>query len=210
MRTGKLAAVAAAVALLVPASAHAQLIKVTPKVGVHFRSSSVTQIQDDLGNTLDFEQLGSSSLAVGLNAEIGFPVLPFGLRGDVVLGTNTEAAVSDPGTQAELAELESTLLGASGSLVLRPLSILPFVDPYLLGGAGFTSAGYDASDVQDLSEDALPSDRNFALHAGVGSDLSLGGLNLQAEVTDYIWGFDTDLDVTHDVFATVGLGFSFP
>ncbi|MFB6240717.1 MAG: hypothetical protein ABEJ46_04020, partial [Gemmatimonadota bacterium] len=119
---------------------------------------------------------------------------------------NSSATLRDVTTGAVTDSLESSLVAASGSLVLRPLSFLPLLDPYLLGGAGFTTANYDVTQVQGASDLELPSDRTFALHAGVGTDLKLGGLRLQAEATDYVTGIDTDGDMTHDVFVTAGLG----
>lgn len=205
MRTLRLTAVAAVAAALVPAAAEAQLVKITPKVGGYFRSASVEQIRDDAGNAFDFERKEVSTLAIGANLEVEVPGSPVNVRGDLALATDTEARLSDPaGVSSE--DLESSLVAASGSLVLRPLSFLPLVDPYLLGGAGFTSANYDATQVQGASDLELPSDRSFALHAGVGTDLELGGLRLQAEATDYVTGIDTDGDLNHDVFITAGLG----
>lgn len=199
MRKLQLTAAALLAAVLIPATASAQLVKITPKVGGHFSSSSIASIEDDAGNAFNLGERSVSSFAFGANAEIGAPGFPLGLRGDVVLATGNEATL-------DTEQLESTLLGASGSLVLRPLSMLPFVDPYLLGGGGFTSTSYDASQFQG----DLPTDREFALHTGVGTDISLGGTRLQVEATDYVTGIDTDFDVQHDIFVTAGLGFSFP
>ncbi len=197
MRRLKLTALALLAAVLIPATASAQLVKITPKVGAHFSSETVMGIEDQVGSTISERSI--SSFAFGANAEVGAPGFPLGLRADVLLSTNSEATL-------DTEELESTLLGASGSLVLRPLSVLPFVDPYLLGGGGFTSTSYDAT---EFAGD-LPTDRQFALHTGVGTDISLGGTRIQIEATDYITNLDTDFDVQHDVFVTAGLGFSFP
>lgn len=197
MRSLKLTALALLAAVFIPATASAQLVKITPKVGAHFRSDGVRGIEQQAGEFITERSI--SSFAFGANVELGAPALPLGLRGDVVLSTGNEATLNTE-------ELESTLLGVSGSLVLRPLSMLPFVDPYLLGGGGFTSAGYDATQ----TDGDLPTDREFALHTGIGTDVSLGGTRLQVEATDYITGISTDFDVQHDVFLTAGLGFSFP
>lgn len=196
MRSLEITAVAVLAAVLIPATASAQLVKITPKVGGHFSSETVMEIGDQAQTSITEQSV--SSFAFGANAELGAVGLPVAVRGDVVLSTGNEATL---GTE----QLESTLLGASGSVVLRPLAMLPFVDPYLLGGAGLTSTSYDATDFQDL-----PTDREFALHTGVGTDVSLGGARLQVEATDYVTGIGTDFDVQHDVFVTAGLGFSFP
>lgn len=197
MRRLQLTVIALLAAVLIPAAASAQLVKITPKVGAHFSGETVRGIEDQVGTAITEQSV--SSFAFGANAELGAPGLPLGLRGDVVLSTGNEATL---GTE----QLESTLVGVSGSLVLRPLSMLPLVDPYLLGGAGFTSTNYDATGF----EGDLPTDREFALHTGLGTDISLGGTRLQIEATDYITGVGTDFDVQHDVFVTAGLGFSLP
>lgn len=197
MRNLKLTVIAVLAALFIPATASAQLVKVTPKIGAHFADASVRNVDDQVGTTISERSV--SSFAFGANAEVGAPGFPLGLRADVVLGTGNEATV-------DTEQLESTLVGVSGSLVLRPFSMFPFVDPYVLGGGGFTSTSYDATQF----EGDLPTDREFALHTGLGTDISLGGTRLQVEATDYITGIDSDFDVQHDIFVTAGLGFSFP
>lgn len=204
MRTLRLTAVAAVAAALVPAAAEAQLVKITPKVGGYFRSGSAAEIVDRADR--QFERREVSSLAFGANLEVDVPGSPLNVRGDLALATNSSATLRDVTTGAVTDSLESSLVAASGSLVLRPLSFLPLLDPYLLGGAGFTSANFDVTEVEGASDLELPSDRSFALHAGVGTDLELGGLRLQAEATDYVTGIDTDGDLNHDVFITAGLG----
>lgn len=203
MRILRLTAIAAVAAALVPAAAEAQLVKITPKVGGYFRSGAAAEILERVDR--QFERREVSSLALGANVEINLPGSPLDVRGDVALATSTSATLSG-GPGAPVDSLESSLVAASGSLVLRPLSFLPLLDPYLLGGAGFTSTNYDVTEVQGVSDLDLPSDRSFALHAGVGTDLKLGGLRLQGEATDYVTGLDTDFDVSHDVFVTVGVG----
>lgn len=201
MRAMKPAGVALALALVVPAAAPAQIVKLTPKAGGYFRAASVNQIRDEAGDSFDFGREEVSTLAVGANLEIDLPASPIGFRGDVSVATNTSASLTGgPGSPEDL---ESSLVAASGGLVLRPLTFLPLVDPYVTGGAGFTATDYDAEAVNEL-----PSDRSFALHAGVGSDLQLGGLRLQGEVADYITGIEGVGDVTHEVFVTAGLGLS--
>lgn len=202
MRLEKVAAAAAALALLVPASAPAQIVKLTPKVGGYFRAASVNDIQDEAGQSFSLERREVSTLALGANVEIDIPASPIGVRGDVSVATDTDASLTGSG-QGDAEELESALVAVSGGLVLRPLTFLPLVDPYVTGGAGFTTTNYDSEAI-----DELPSDRSFALHAGIGSDLQLGGIRLQGEVADYITGIDDDGDVTHEVFVTAGLGLS--
>lgn len=199
MRTPRLAGLVVLAALLVPATASAQMVKLTPKIGGHFASASVEQAGDEVQR--DFRRMEVSALALGANVEIDLPGSPVGVRGDVLVGTNTEASFS--GFPADT--LESSLVAVAGDLVLRPLTFLPLLDPYVLGGAGFTSTDFESPEALDVEP---PSNRDFALHAGLGTDVKLGGVRLQAEATDYITGIGDDGDVRHDVFVTAGLGFS--
>lgn len=201
-RSGSLA-LAATLLLTVPAAATAQgMIKITPKIGGYFQSENVQEIDD---GAREVQRTGSSSLALGANVEIGLPGSPIGIRGDVSLGT--DATVTSEGLDGE-EEIDATLLGVAADAVFRPLSFLPIIDPYGLVGAGFTNTSFDDDDsslIPGVNE--LPDEREFALHAGIGTDVMLGGARLQAEVTDYISGLVSDSDTGHNVFFTVGLGF---
>ena len=179
---------------LTPAVAGAQgLIRVTPKVGAYFQSESVHEIED---GAQEIARSGESTFAYGLNVDVGIPASPLDLRGDVLIASGAE--VSRQGISGSPTG-EAKLLGVSGSLVFRPLSFLPLVDPYLLGGGGFTSTSYEGG------IDA-PDQRDFALHAGIGTDVVLGGVRLQVEATDYISNIGGGGDTLHNVFGTVGLG----
>lgn len=177
-----------------PAVADAQgLIRVTPKVGAYFQSESVHQIDD---GALEVQRSGESTFAFGANVDVGIPASPLDLRGDVMVASG--ATVSSQGIEGDVTG-DADVLGVSASLVFRPLSFLPLVDPYLLGGGGFTSTSYGGGF-------EAPDEREFALHAGLGTDVSLGGVRLQAEATDYISNLGGEGDTLHNVFATVGLG----
>lgn len=179
---------------LTPAVADAQgLIRVTPKVGAYFQSESVHQIDD---GALEVQRSGESTFAFGANVDVGIPASPLDLRGDVMVASG--ATVSSQGIEGDVTG-DADVLGVSASLVFRPLSFLPLVDPYLLGGGGFTSTSYGGGF-------EAPDEREFALHAGLGTDVSLGGIRLQAEATDYISNLGGEGDTLHNVFATVGLG----
>lgn len=198
MRPDRIATAAVAAALLVPAAAPAQMIKLTPKIGGFFRASSVDRIEDEAGNSFDFERKEVSTFAFGVNVEIDLPGSPLGVRGDASVATNTSASLE--GTEGDV---ESSLVAASGGVVLRPLSFLPLLDPYVTGGLGFTSTDYGADEVGEL-----PTDRSFAFHGALGTDVKLGGLRVQGEVADYVSGITDDTEVAHNVFVTVGLGLS--
>lgn len=201
MRTSGSLALAMTLLLTVSGAATGQgLIKITPKIGGYFQSENVQEIDD---GAREVQRTGSSSLALGANVEIGLPGSPIGIRGDVSLGT--DATVTSEGLDGEI---DATLLGVAADAVFRPLSFLPIIDPYGLVGAGFTSTSFDDDDSSLLpGVNELPDEREFALHAGVGTDVALGGARLQAEVTDYISGLVSDSETGHNVFFTVGLGF---
>lgn len=187
--------------LTIPGAAAAQgVIKITPKIGGYFQSENIQEIDD---GAREVQRTGSSSLALGANVEIGLPGSPIGIRGDVSLGT--DASVTSEGVDGEI---DATLLGVAADAVFRPLSFLPIIDPYGLVGAGFTNTSFDDDESSLLpGVNELPDEREFALHAGIGTDVALGGARVQAEVTDYIAGLVSDSETGHNVFFTVGLGF---
>lgn len=203
MRRSSNLLLAALLAVSLPGAAAAQgLVQITPKIGGWYQSESVQEIDD---GAREVQRTGSTNLALGANVEIGLPGSPVGIRGDLSLGTN--ATVTRSTIEGD-EEMEATVLALAGDAVFRPLSFLPFVDPYALIGAGFTSTSFEDEDAQQLfGIDDLPDDREFALHAGVGTDVSLGGIRLQVEATDYIVGLTSDSETGHDVFFTAGLGF---
>lgn len=202
MRSSGSLALAVILLLTVPGAAAAQgVIKITPKIGGYFQSENVQEIDD---GAREVQRTGSSSLALGANVEIGLPGSPIGIRGDVSLGT--DATVTTEGLDGE-EEIDATLLGVAADAVFRPLSFLPIIDPYGLVGAGFTNTSFDDDSSLLPGVNELPDEREFALHAGIGTDVALGGARLQAEVTDYISGLVSDSDTGHNVFFTVGLGF---
>ncbi len=188
MRTLTLTMVALVALALAPGTAGAQLLEVTPKIGGYFQSESVHEI-DDGARTV--ARTGETSFAFGANVNVGVPGSPLDLRGDVMVATG--ATVSEEGVQGD--ETDASLVGLAASLVLRPLSFVPVVDPYLLGGGGFTSTSYSGGFDAD--------ERDFALHAGIGTDVALGPVDLQVEATDYV--SDLGGDTLHNVFGTVGL-----
>lgn len=193
MRTLKLAIAMALGIALVPEGAAGQLLEVTPKAGGYFQSKSVHEIEE--GARTVFRK-GETTFAFGANVDVGVPGSPLDLRGDLMVATG--ATVSEQ--KGVEGDTDADLVGLSASLVLRPLSFLPVVDPYLLGGGGYTSTSYSGAFKADESD--------FAVHAGLGTDVTLGPVNLQVEATDYISNLGGSGDTVHDVFGTVGVGFA--
>ena len=186
--------VLAAFALLVPAVAHAQRITVTPAIGVYIPASDLYELRDNADQIVNVDKEGT--LALGANIEAGF------LRGSIAYASG--AQLNQRGVQNQDDIGEGKLLAVAADLVLRPIPRLIIVQPYLIAGAGLRREDYSYDD--DGISDALPSDKSdFAFHAGLGVDLSLGGLGLVAEVTDFITKDEGDKWDQHDAFAFVGL-----
>lgn len=185
----------AAVALLVPAVVHAQGISVTPSVGVYIPASDLYQLRDEAQLiTVDKE----GTFAFGVNVEAGI------LRGSLAYASG--AQLNERGVQNQDNIGDGKLLAVAADLVLRPIPRLIIVQPYLIAGAGLRREDYDYDN--DGIGNALPGDQSdFALHAGLGLDVSLGSLGLVAEITDFITQNEEDEWDQHDAFAFVGLKF---
>jgi hypothetical protein len=187
--------VMAAGALLIPAAANAQGISVTPAVGVYIPASDLYNLRDEAQQiTVDKE----GAFALGLNIEAGI------LRGTIAYASG--AQLNERGVQNQDDIGDGQLLAVAADLVLRPIPRLIIVQPYIIAGAGLRREDYDYND--DGIGNALPSDQSdFAFHAGLGLDVSLGGLGLTAEITDFITQDEDDKWDQHDAFAFVGLKF---
>lgn len=185
--------VLAAAGLLTPAAARAQSISVTPAIGVYIPASDLYDLRDEAQQiTVDKE----GTLALGLNVEAGM------LRGSVAYASG--AQLNQRGVQNQDDIGEGKLLAVAADLVLRPIPRLIIVQPYLVAGAGLRREDFSYED--DGIGNALPSDQSdFALHAGLGLDVSLGRLGLVAEVTDFITQDQEDKWDQHDAFGFVGL-----
>ena len=184
--------VLAASVLLVPGAASAQGIKVTPSVGVYIPASDLYQLRDQSQQlTVDKE----GTLAFGVNVELGM------LRGTVAYASG--AQLNERGVQNQDDIGEGKLLAVAADLVLRPIPRLILVQPYVIAGAGLRREDYDYN---SGVAGAFPSDQSdFALHAGLGLDVSLGGLGLTAEISDFVTQDEDDKWAQHDAFAFVGL-----
>lgn len=185
-----------AAALLLPAAAHAQGISVTPSIGIYIPASDLYELRDNADQIVRVDREGT--LALGANVQLGM------LRGSVAYATG--AQLNEGGVSGQDDIGEGKLLAVAADLVLRPIPRLIIVQPYLIAGAGLRREDYSFDD--DGVSNALPSDKSdFALHAGLGVDVSLGGLGLVAEVTDFITQDEGDKWDQHDAFAFVGLKF---
>lgn len=195
MRTATLAI--AALAVLAAAPLHAQApavdLNLVPKIGYFVPLSDLTTAR---GTFEDVETKLKNSFAIGLAAELDVLLLPVDLR------ANLEYAM-DTGIE-DVDGSDGTLLVLTGDLVFRPLPT-PFLQPYLIGGAGIKQ--YDLSFGTLGDEDSS----DLTLHLGAGLDLKFGPLSIMAEASDYISWFEqaTSSDssskrIQNDVFVMIG------
>mgnify|MGYP001225354002 CR=1 FL=1 len=202
-------AVLAAVTLLVTvaANASAQRIQVVPRAGVFVSGSSLGEVRE---GTEAIKADLEGGLGVGLGIELGMPVSPVGFRAGFDYATDSK--ISTSGINEGSAEAGAKLLAVAGDLVFRPLPQLLVVQPYLLAGAGLKRYDFEVSELDAGVRDIFESQTDFALHGGAGLDVSLGAIALRAEVSDYLSWFqlasESEKEMQHDVFATVGLRIS--
>lgn len=193
MRKVLLFAVVMLGAAALPGVLHAQGITVTPQIGVYVPGDDFESLRAG-ADSIRVDNEGT--LALGLNIDLGI------LRGSVAYASS--AKLNRRGVLGQDQIGEGKVLAVAGDLVLRPIPRLLILQPYLLAGAGLRRADYDYED--DGLSDAFPkNDSDFALHAGVGADLTLGPIGISAEITDFISKSDEDKWNRHDAFGFVGL-----
>jgi len=185
--------VLAAAAMLAPVAAQAQGISLTPSVGMYIPASDLYALRDGATQaTIDKE----GTFALGMNIDFGM------LRGTVAYASG--AQINQRGVTNQENIGDGKLLAVAGDLVLRPIPRLLIVQPYVIAGAGFRQENYSYND-SGISG-AMPADqRDFALHAGLGADISLGRFAVVAEFSDFITKDEEDKWKQHDGFGFVGL-----
>lgn len=185
--------VLAAAAMLAPVAAQAQGISLTPSVGMYIPASDLYQLRDGATQaTIDKE----GTFALGMNIDFGM------LRGTIAYASG--AQINQRGVTNQENIGDGKLLAVAGDVVLRPIPRLLIVQPYVIAGAGFRQENYSYND-SGISG-AMPADqRDFALHAGLGADISLGRFAVVAEFSDFITKDEEDKWKQHDGFGFVGL-----
>lgn len=103
---------------------------------------------------------------------------------------------------------DGDILTVTGHLLYR--IPIPVVQPFFGGGAGYKSLSFE--DATALETD---SESDFTGVALAGVFVGLGGVDIRAEVRDYISTFDDpgatdDANLQHDVAILAGLTFGFP
>ena len=188
MKTYRVLSSAAALVAIVALPMRAQ-ISITPMVGGYIPASNVNQVT---GSAQGIAKTRDGTLSLGANVELGM------LRGTLMYASGTtikNASKEDLG--------KGSVLAAGADLVIRPLPRI-FVQPYLIAGAA--QKFYKYSDTPSFFVDG-ESDRDFALHGGIGADLMFGSMGVAAELTDFMSkGADKKWNV-HDAFLMVGMKF---
>jgi len=161
-------------------------ISVTPMIGGYVPATDVNQIGSSAENIAKTRE---GTLSLGLNVDLG------PLRGTLAYASGT--TIKNASSQ-EIGK--GNVLAAAADFVIRPLPRI-LVQPYLLAGAGKKFYKYDASATlaSGATKDA------FALHGGIGADLSLGKMGVVAELTDFLSKGAEDKWNAHDAFLMVGL-----
>jgi hypothetical protein len=171
--------------LAATAAAHAQ-ISVTPMIGGYVPATDVNQIG---GSAENIAKTRDGTLSLGLNVDLG------PLRGTLAYASGT--TIKNASSQSIG---KGNVLAAAADFVIRPLPRI-LVQPYLLVGGGKKFYRYDASTTLGSGVDKAA----FALHGGVGADLSLGKLGVVAELTDFLSKGAEDKWNAHDAFLMFGV-----
>lgn len=171
---------------LAAASAASAQISVTPMIGGYVPATDVNQIGGSAENLATNRE---GTLSLGLNVDLG------PLRGTLAYASGStikNASSQDIG--------KGNVLAAAADFVIRPLPRI-LVQPYVLVGAGRKFYKYDASAALGSGVDK----EAFALHGGIGADLSLGKMGVVAELTDFLSKGAEDKWNAHDAFLMFGV-----
>jgi hypothetical protein len=173
------------ICLAVASTAGAQ-ISVTPMIGGYVPATDVNQIG---GSAENLAKTREGTLSLGLNVDLG------PLRGTLAYASGTTIKNANSQNIGK-----GNVLAAAADFVIRPLPRI-LVQPYLLAGAGRKFYRYDASTALGSGVDK----EAFALHGGIGADLSLGKMGVVAELTDFLSKGAEDKWNAHDAFLMFGL-----
>jgi hypothetical protein len=165
-------------------------VAVTAMAGGYVPASDVNQVT---GSASNIAKTRDGTLSLGANVDFGM------LRLSTAYATGTtikNASRQDIG--------KGSVLATTADLVIRPLPRI-LVQPYIVAGAGEKFYKYDESPTLFSG-----GDRNaFAVHGGLGADVTLGSMGVIAELTDFVSkGADNKWNV-HDAFLMAGLKFHF-
>jgi hypothetical protein len=190
--------------------------RLLPSIGLYAPVSDFGEVRESgVGGAVEFGK-AESTLALGLAAEFGSGEGALAFRANLVYGTQSDVPID--GVGCETCSARSTLLVATGGVVLRPLPTLVVVRPYLLAGAGIKRFDFDRDSFEDEGFSGVLGDGSDAtLQLGLGTDLVLGGLSLFVEGNAYLSrydpgggaAFDSDSDVRTDMVLSAGVSLGF-
>lgn len=177
-------------------------VRLIPQAGLYASVSDLGTVNSSEGVVNVGENETSFALGLTLEAGSGGAV---GFRLTGLYGTDSEIPVGGIGCTGSACDLRSTLLGLSGSAVLRPITSGSPILPYLVAGAGLKRYDFD-HDSESPVRDALDDESKATGVLGLGFDWNLGILKGNLELMDYISGSVLDEgNAQHDFFLTVGL-----
>src|SRR5262245_15051080 len=102
----------------------------------------------------------------------------------------------------------SSVLALSAGVVLRQLPRIAAVQPYVVAGAGIKHHTFSPG-ASAILYDGFEGESAFALHAGLGAELTLDRrLGVVVELSDFLSPDNLDKWKTHDALATAGLRMS--
>jgi opacity protein-like surface antigen len=196
-----LASILSLSALFFPVHAQAQY-RLIPQVGLYTSVSDLGTV--DTADGIREVGENETSLAYGLTLDLAsFSALGFRVTG--IYGSRSEVPVGGIGCTGDGCDIRSTLLGVSGSVVLRLLPAGTPLRPYVLGGGGIKRYDFEFTGDSQL-EDAFGDESKRSWVLGAGIEWNVGFLKGNLEVTDYISdSVLKDGDRRHDFFVTVGL-----
>ncbi len=166
--------------MLTPSEGHTQ-VSLLPSAGLYSPLSDLLEVRDEEGMPVLEAGRKSSTLAVGLAAELGSPEASWG--GRIQLGYATASDVPIEGVGCEDCELRSTLLTATAGVILRPFPELLILRPHLLVGGGVKRYGFDRDDLEAEGWDqVLRNQTQPAIHLAAGGALRLGIVTPRFEI----------------------------
>jgi hypothetical protein len=174
--------------VLMPRPGEAQF-RILPSAGLYMPLSDLNEIRDQEGNTVMDAGRRSSTLALGMGAELGGASSSVGFRVQVLYATNSRVPLIS--AECPGCELRSTLLTGTGALVVRPLPGAVVVQPYILLGGGVKRYDFDREDFAEEGFDQVFRNQTQpTLHIGAGTTLYLGLISPQIELSAFISGIE--------------------
>lgn len=197
-------AIAAAVGPWSAAPLEAQ--RLIPQIGLYSAVEAPGSVQGPRG-AYEIGKYGST-LAYGGAIEFGGRK-GVGLRVAGLYAPKAETAISGSGCQVGC-PADVDLLSVTGSLVVRPLGNVFFIQPYLIGGGGLKRFDFEPEGFGDGVGQVFSDESEWAGLLGIGTDVNLGGVGFVMEVADHFHWSDRGIpggDRTRmdDFFFTVGL-----